>query len=331
MHMREQRVRSGAGFTLVELLVVIAIIGILIALLLPAVQAAREAARRMQCSNHLKQIGLALHNYAEAMRSFPPGAIVGSPTATSSLNDPWGAAGVSPPNEANNRHGTSWMLHLLPYLEMSYLYRQWDFAASVAGNFDLAQVDVVYFYCPDQRRGGLSAGDRERLLDSDWLGGGTDYGGCAGSGITFVADDEKPFDPSTAATHWQHEERRGIFTRNSSTQLTAIRDGTSYTIMTGELQRLDHGFDPAQQSQDGWAVGGSATLFSTYEDAQIPGGGIVGGLNNGYFESPGSVHVGGAYFGMADGAVHFLSEHVDPQVFRYLGSMADGQSVQIPE
>ena len=136
----------GARLPLVELLVVIAIIGILIALLLPAVQAAREAARRMQCSNNLKQIGLALHNYAEAMKAFPPGCI----TAVSNINNPWAAA-KSTGTGTTNQHGTSWILQVLPYMELSSLHNQWVFSTSVTGNANYAKVDIAAFYCPSRR------------------------------------------------------------------------------------------------------------------------------------------------------------------------------------
>ncbi len=324
--MREYKRGSRAGFTLIELLVVIAIIGILIALLLPAVQAAREAARRMQCTNNLRQIGLSLHNYHDTHRSFPPGCIVGSATAALDLNNPWGAAQASSTTPQNNRHGTSWMLLVLPFMEQATLHRQWKFDTNVTGNAAIAQLNVAGFYCPSRRS---EVTDQQRLINPNWTGGGNDYGGCAGSGRTFVASGTKPFDVTTTnEPNWQNGRRRGMFTRNSTTRFMSIQDGTSNTIMTGELQRLGHASDAMQQSQDGWAVGGSATLFSTHEDW---GSTVVGGINNNYFESPGSRHSGGANFGLADGSVHFLSENIDRQLFRYLGSMADGQVAQVPD
>jgi prepilin-type N-terminal cleavage/methylation domain-containing protein len=312
-----------AGFTLIELLVVITIIGILIGLLLPAVQSAREAARRAQCSNHLKQIGLALHNYVQAMGTFPPGCIVSTGTAPG--YDPWTEAG----QHTSGAHGTSWMLQILPYMEQENVFNQWLFTTGVSGNAALAQVNIPIYYCPS-RRSGIRPEDRSHLRDSAWEGGGNDYGGCAGAGNTFTNTATKKFTQSTsnASEHWRHSCRIGIFSPNSKTKFRAIRDGTTNTIMTGELQRLGSSRDYCN-SQDGWAVGGSATLFTTNDD-ENPGIYQTGGLNNRFFESPGSEHAGGAQFGVADGSVHFISENINKLLFRYLGAMADGEAAQIP-
>ncbi len=320
------RSRAGHGFTLVEVLVVIAIIGVLIALLFPAVQAAREAARRSQCGNRLKQLGLGLHNYVQAHDSFPSGAIValgGFP-----VYDPWTEASVAGPG----RHGTSWMLLLLPYVEETNLYRGWDLTRNVVENAAIAQRDVAGFYCPSRRKG-LRNGDAQRMLVTTWTGGGTDYGGCLGAGNGWSNDctpsDHHKFDNSpVAAERWHNIKNLGVFSPNAKTDFRDIKDGASNTIVIGELQRLD-GSVSQRTSHDGWALGGVATLFTTATH-ETNGTYQTGGLNNLFFESPGSDHPTGAQFGTAGGSVHFLSQQIDKQLFANLGAMADGQSAAVP-
>jgi prepilin-type N-terminal cleavage/methylation domain-containing protein len=193
------------GFTLIELLVVIAIIAILIALLLPAVQKAREAARKTQCQNNLKQIALALHNYHDAHRVFPPGQINNINVVFQTNNigryvDPLEAKYAEQLNELQIQfQGTSWMLHILPQIDQNTLYDFWNFDWNVRANGELgirtqdldlifpAQTDIKYFYCPS-RRDTMKATDTylncERV-DQTWRKGGNDYAGVSGSGITF--------------------------------------------------------------------------------------------------------------------------------------------------
>jgi prepilin-type N-terminal cleavage/methylation domain-containing protein len=316
----------GRAFSLVELLVVIAIIGGLMALLLPAVQAAREAARQAECRNHIKQIGLAAHQYVQAYGAFPPGCIVS--VGSYPTFDPRTEAAVP----GAGRHGTSWMLAILPFLEWMNAYAEWKFNQNVVGNATTAQKDISLFYCPS-RRTKLRRGDSARLLVSTWTGGGTDYGGCLGAGNGWSNDstssDHHKFDNTPVlAEKWDNANLIGIFSPNVGTEIISIRDGTSRTFLTGELQRLDGSVDQ-RTSQDGWALGGVATLFTT---AMRETGGMyqTGGINNSFFESAGSDHPGGAHFGMADGSVHFFIDAVDKHVFYYLGAMADGERVQMP-
>ena len=216
------------------------------------------------------------------------------------------------------------------FLSRHKSYDAWDFATNVAGNAHLAEQDIAAFYCPT-RRNGLRSEDLARMMDPAWVGGGNDYGGCAGGGNLFYNTPPHEWIATDSTGHdeyWWQSARRGIFLPNRSSRFRNVSDGTSNTMMVGELQRLSK---PAayRQSQDGWAVGGSATLF-TANDNEVGGIYQTGGMNNLFFESPGSEHPGGASFGMADGSVHFISENINAMLFRYLGSMADGEAVQAP-
>lgn len=206
------------GFTLIELLVVIAIIAMLIALLLPAVQRAREAARRAACQNNLKQIGLALHNYHDSHRCFPPGQINSSINQLTPLTDTIGRY-VNPLESrflqaGRNQNllqyqGTSWMLQILPMLDQGPLYNFYQFNDNLRtnGEFPLytqdlnpiypVRTDLPVFYCPSRRTTMLASTTYVNCdrIDTDtsipsltgivWDKGGNDYAGCTGSGITF--------------------------------------------------------------------------------------------------------------------------------------------------
>jgi len=335
--------RGRIGFTLVELLVVIAIIGILIALLLPAVQAAREAARRAQCMNHLKQLGLAVHNYVATIRGFPPVFIIDSAYAPSNTQwDVWQQA-------ESGEHGTSWMLQILPYIEQENLFAAWDFTKNVKDNQATAARDVPGFYCASRRNG--IRPDDEAMMFLGWTAGGTDYGACMSAANLYWNQSTAYGGNACGHKIIRHERLMwnqgdngpnrypgpGIFLPNESTRIADIRDGTSNTLMLGELQRVQiplgepANFDNCgEMSHDGWAAGGVSTNFDTYsniipDDAENPGG-----LNNGFFESAGSEHPGGAQFCLGDGSVRLLSENIDTLVYESFGTRAGGGTVPIP-
>jgi len=350
---------SPSAFTIWEVVVVVIVIFLTLSIVLPHVGGAREAARRIQCTNNLKQIGLALHSYAEANRMFPPGTICTSkPIQPSNQYDVWGeAANMEPGN-----HGTGILLRILPHLEQNGIYSAWDFTHGVATNAPVkaadpekekstnsgASVDISAYYCPS-RRNGLRLEDNVMMLEPSWMGGGTDYGGCVGRHAAFTnktgynlcdatmhyEPDFQPKDKSGNLVDDIPEKRWGIFGRvNVGTKFDEISDGTSPTILIGELQRITT-ITPG--SKDGWAIGGPATLFTTgalvafdekgTRNVVPPDSGAS--LNNKFWGSPGSDHSGVVNFGMADGSVHSIAVTIDPSVFALLGSMADACSLEV--
>ena len=229
---------------MIELLVVIAIIAILVALLLPAVQQAREAARRTQCKNNLKQLAVALHNYEETHTTFPPGLITVNPTATvviCSLGIGFGASDSwTEAQSGAGVHGTSWLLQILPYVEKTTLYEAWDFELSPSGNRIVGETDIPFFYCPSRR----SSARSDARMFQGWLRGGNDYGGCLGACNGFhdcgthefwrVATGNRPEAPC-----------KGMFRVNSATRLSEVTDGTSGWTTLEVV-------GPVSQSAGGW-------------------------------------------------------------------------------
>ena len=320
------------AFTLVELLVVIAIIGMLVGLLLPAINAARESGRRIACMNNVKQIALALNNHISSYGYLPAGATL-SHTPVEESFDPWAEAG----SKAKGSFGWSWMLNILPFMEHQEIYNQWNFTESAGANLAVAERDVKEFYCPS-RRNGMRPGD-QTLSYAQITTGGTDYGGCMGQVDGFVnatnPSGSHSFDDMEFLAPAYVPLTVGVFYPNSNTTLNQITDGASHTIMVGEMQRLHppgavpEGENNAADymggntSADGWAFAGVGNLF----DCNQAGGfdqGELGGFNCPFFEAAGSEHVNGANFAYVDGSVNFFNENVDSRVYAYLGSMADG-------
>lgn len=289
--------RTRRGFTLIELLVVIAIITILISLLLPAVQQAREAARRTQCRNNLKQIGIALHNYHDVYKRFPPGQVTNS--GWSYWDDSqWG-----------------WAALILPHMDQAPLYNRIDpgptrlrGALSDPAKLALVRTSLAAYKCPTDspaetnpdRRLGRTRGPNQPVATSNYV---ASHGVCAWS----TALRTRPFP-------WRRLE--GVFGHDYGASISEIRDGASNTIAVGER---------ATDAVRGTSRGGAAvwagitsrynTAFSNTLPSELSD--CVMGLGYGTINPAtgaphqySSFHDGGALFLYCDGSVRFLSENM---------------------
>ena len=285
-----QRIRCSSklrGFTLVELLVVIAIIGILISLLLPAVQAAREAARRTSCVNNLTQLALALHNYEYHFETLPPG--VSNPDGPI-RNEPQG-------------HHVSWIVKILPYMEQGAVFQRFD---QSLGTYDAANAQARAAWmnvleCPS---------DPNLYSQNDENIARTSYVGCH-------HDAESPID----------KDNTGLLYLNSGVRYSDIFDGSSNTILLGEAIKDETDLGWASGTRATLRNTGSIENFqygvNVQQDSAKSKGVEVGSLYVGGF---GSFHAGGvSNFAYADGSVRSLTQDIDPKLFGYLGHRSDGQ------
>jgi prepilin-type processing-associated H-X9-DG protein len=345
------------AYTRTELVVILLVIGVAVGLVLPAIQAAREASRRITCTKQLKEIVLGVQNYLHVQNVYPPGTICAtSPTQPSNQYDVWSEAGQA----GTGFHGTGCLMRAEGYMSSYTVHESWMYSRGIScitrnytngeSNFTAANgIHHDWLYCPS-RRNALRPGDSVMMLSKAWTGGGADYGGCVGRHAAFtlktgynLCDATMFYTPNFYPAPFKNqtddvpEKRWGIFGRvNVSTERKEVTDGTSNTIMVGELQRITN-ITPG--SKDGWVIGGAATLFTTGAMMRCDGKTVSCTdqpdrgrlLNNSFWGSPGSEHPGGANFGMADGAVVFLPNTIDPTVFALLGSMADGEKIEVPQ
>ncbi|QDT54579.1 Type II secretion system protein G precursor [Caulifigura coniformis] len=357
--------RSRRGFTLIELLVVIAIIAILIALLLPAVQQAREAARRTQCKNNLKQLALACHNFEDTYQAFPYGILraQGNYLSGTANHNPgidtaefsagcqpfampfpeWTNKSTMPPSQPRRY---AMMHQLLPYMEQAPLFNRWD---NVDFNRNrrvqptdpdwvgehFFQTSLPYLICPTN-----PAGPKNRSTTPADSGkyAITSYLGCAGFRSYPRCNSTRPglcFHPTM-----NPKDLAGMFHQNVKLKIRDATDGTSNTILLGERQIYDPVFDaiPDESIADwGWV------WFGAQADALIATGvkinfrlpanfaGLDAGTQQQLFDdrmnAMGSMHVGGTQVAMTDGSVRFLSENISNIVFIALGSRGKGDIV----
>lgn len=321
------------AFTLIELLVVIAIIAILIALLLPAVQQAREAARRSQCKNNLKQIGLALHNYHDVHGVFPPGCI----DANRATN--------SPGDTANNTNGLGWAAMILPMVDQAPLWNQigtqtngythmWQDANNDGTTDDpipAAESVVSVFVCPSDPMGGVN-------LDKQISGtavGKSNYVGNAGQQAVQTDGNGNPI-----------QSRNGMFFENSNRRFRDVIDGTSNTFFITErtTQNDRAGSNLCGGTDCGWQgsiwigprhITSSAGWHTGLRLLDVTGVGGIGptyqyGQSNASWADDWIVkgcHVGGMQVTLGDGSVRFISENIDLATYRWLHRPDDQNTV----
>jgi len=309
-----RRPRNHRGFTLIELLVVIAIIGVLVGLLLPAVQQARESARRSSCTNQLKQLALALHNYANSQKKFPAG--------TQSANNVTGYPTNWCKSYSANEARASWTVLILPFLEQTAMYDSASFDSrftsssnvpGLSGNDTLFHRPNPSFWCPSDIN---SAADSNR----------TNYYGVQGGGAT----------PSCAN---QGNNRvfyvDGVLIHNKQIGFHEITDGTSNVFMLGESKYCLTPTGRPDGIHTGWASGAKLDSFgSPYVCAaakeqinSISGSGGDRDTLNIMTRLFGSFHPGGCSFAFADGSVTFISDSISLQIYQQLAGRGDGLPV----
>lgn len=295
-------VRNRKGFTLVELLVVIAVIGMLVALLLPAVQAAREAARRSQCQNNLRQIGVAMHNFHSAHGKFPPGFVSKAPAQ----------------NEDGLGPGWGWAAHLLPHLEEANLQVWLDREITDPIHDTVRVTSLPIFLCPSE------SGTTQTFSVADDSGAElttvafANYVGVGGT-------DEVTGFPDTGT---------GVLFRNKSVRIAEITDGTSNTIMISERASR-------QSPQTTWvgAITGASipplnpsfeeegppvlilTNTGTAEDGRVPNNAL------GHVEDSNSEHADGVNLLFCDGSVRIVNDSIDPRIWQAIGTRAGGEII----
>jgi prepilin-type N-terminal cleavage/methylation domain-containing protein len=304
--------RKRLGFTLVELLVVIAIIGILVALLLPAVQAARESARRTRCLNNFKQVGLACQNYVAAYKTFPSGVNI------------WETGGCNNPEGNPTYSGFSWSAFILPFMEENTTYQKMDFkllghAYAATPNYQAGAHFVNTYLCPSAPGPrtlvgcctgpypGNSKNDAEDLAVTNMVGVADSISwACKGGG--------------SGASEWPKPDANGMLYHRSAVGPNKVTDGTSHTLLIGEVVSGVEG-SYAGFFWSSWNILHTRNGINAMRPENFTWLQAVASF--------GSYHVAGCHFAFADGSAHFVSEIVHPAVLAALTTRAQSDAIDV--
>jgi prepilin-type N-terminal cleavage/methylation domain-containing protein len=277
------------GFTLIELLVVIGILGVLLGLLLPAVQKVREAASRMSCQNNLKQIGLAFHNHHDAVNSFPTGG----------WKEGWPTYANGQPVVGLPQMG-GWGFQILPYIEADNHWRGANAPNDLARTLAAIATPNKLFFCPSRR-------PPQTLT----LAHPRHFGGM-------------PFTRALCDYAASNREETGVVRQAYQTRVPDILDGTTNTLLVADKRMgLANLGEPPKDDNEGFAAGWSSDTIRYTDKEPAPDHYLD---NNGH-KRFGSSHTGRFNAGLADGSVRSISYTIDPVVFAYLGNISDGQAI----
>ncbi|MDO4571434.1 MAG: DUF1559 domain-containing protein [Planctomycetia bacterium] len=331
------------GFTLVELLVVIAIIGMLVGLLLPAVQQAREAARVLQCSNHLRNFGLAALNHESTTKTLPSGGWI------------WNFTGDSDRGLGRNQPG-GWTFSLLPYLEQEALFRY-----SSNGNAstpektkasEVLQMPVATFHCPSRRTAKIYPGANDSLINADssklktsgtTMCAKTDYAGNYGGTYTSSSSrinltnpgDARHYPSSYAAADtcnrtnsWPGQTANGVIITCGNIGMKNIQDGTSNTYLIGEKYLASDKYEISSSADDNGIWTGADC-----DNCRVAGNILPlqdrSGYDNDYSQRFGSPHSGSFGMVFCDGSVRRVSYSIDAEAHRNLADRNDKEKVDL--
>lgn len=333
-------VRARHGFTLIELLVVIAIIAVLIALLLPSVQQARESARRTQCKNNLKQFGLAMHNYHDNHQCFPPGYL-GYPPALpgdcSTINNVVTFDPVSPLTVAARAQGWGWGAYLLPFMDQGNLYQALgvgskqtvcDNATGAAadpavGSATLERTVLGIFICPSATDPEIhQTRDASTTPNNPSMHAKSNYRGVAG--VNFNGKEMNPGNVNYGL--------QGVFGNAvmfPPTRMQDALDGSSNTFAIGEAYRRDLNTDfinfTAGEYVGARWFGIAADDRQTAVIGQLAASPSTFSMNGASINAFASRHAGGGQFLLVDGSVRFISDNADQNTLSRIGTMNDGK------